>query len=88
MNKNFIIKNLFYFFLIFIKIIKGKEMFGHSILHLFQLQKGYINLNHGSYGSTPIEIIQEKRKWEDVMENNPDYWFRYQLYQEIIQEKH
>lgn len=75
MNKNFIIKNLFYFFLIFIKIIKGKEMFGHSILHLFQLQKGffffkknnylykgYINLNHGSYGSTPIEIIQEKRK--------------------------
>ena len=37
----------------------------------------YTNLNHGSYGATPIPVVKALRKWQEVMEHNPDRWFRF-----------
>ena len=40
-------------------------------------ERNYTNLNHGSYGATPLPVLQAERKWQDVMERNPDQWFRF-----------
>jgi selenocysteine lyase/cysteine desulfurase len=59
----------------------GKEMKEK----VFLLDKGYTNLNHGSFGAVPREIIVARREFEDECESNPDKWI-YGGYQKYIWE--
>eukprot|EP01114_Cavostelium_apophysatum_P024156 TRINITY_DN937_c0_g1_i1.p1 TRINITY_DN937_c0_g1~~TRINITY_DN937_c0_g1_i1.p1 ORF type:complete len:431 (+),score=61.55 TRINITY_DN937_c0_g1_i1:50-1342(+) len=52
--------------------------FGHGMLELFQMGN-FTNLNFGSFGSSPRDVIAVSRNWEDQMELNTDLWFRYNL---------
>ena len=47
------------------------------------LEKGYVNLNHGSFGATPRSVIEGEHRWEAQMELNPDRWFRGEVYEEV-----
>jgi selenocysteine lyase/cysteine desulfurase len=51
--------------------------FGHGLLDHWQMAKGYVNLNHGSYGATPKAVTAGLRRHYDEQEMLPDYWFRY-----------
>ena len=61
----------------------AKASFGHVLLPLFMLEKGYVNLNHGSFGATPRSVIEGEHRWEAQMELNPDRWFRGKVYEEV-----
>ena len=37
----------------------------------WQLDKQCVFLNHGSFGATPIAILDEQRKWQDLLEAEP-----------------
>ena len=53
------------------------ENFGSkSKLELFNLNPETTFTNHGSYGSVPKEILQEKINLQYEMESCPDKWFR------------
>lgn len=53
------------------------ENFGlKSKLELFNLSPEITFTNHGSYGSVPKEILQEKINLQYEMESCPDKWFR------------
>jgi selenocysteine lyase/cysteine desulfurase len=56
----------------------GKEMKEK----VFNLDKGYLFLNHGSFGAPPREVIKARREFEDECESNADKWFMggYQKY--------
>jgi len=63
--------------LTFRSLLASPAVLGHSLLPLFALERNYTNLNHGSYGATPLPVLQAEREWQDVMERNPDQWFRF-----------
>ncbi len=41
----------------------------------WQLDENIIFLNHGSFGATPSLVIEEQRKWQDLMEKDPVKFF-------------
>jgi hypothetical protein len=51
--------------------------FGHGMLTEFALEAGYVNLNHGSYGSTPRSVTAEAAAWTSICEANPDKFYRF-----------
>jgi hypothetical protein len=54
----------------------SSQQFGHSLLPQFGFRPGYINLNHGSYGSAPRAVTANQTAWIRQCEENPDGWFR------------
>lgn len=44
---------------------------GFPIRSPWGLEDGMIFLNHGSYGATPTQLLQEQRGWQDRMERQP-----------------
>ncbi|CAJ1354808.1 unnamed protein product, partial [Effrenium voratum] len=56
---------------------EGFEPFGHGLRRYFLLDSNYTNLNHGSYGATPVPVLDAERQWQNLMERNPDHWFRF-----------
>ena len=42
----------------------------------FKLRKDIHFLNHGSYGACPKVILDEQRKWIDLLEEQPVLFFR------------
>ncbi|KAF8647322.1 hypothetical protein AX16_006784 [Volvariella volvacea WC 439] len=50
--------------------------FGHSMLRFFALDPGYINLNHGSFGSLPLPVQAANLSISAQIELNPDYFSR------------
>jgi len=60
--------------------------FGHQMKEkIFLLSPGFNNLNFGSFGAPPREVLEAKRKYEDECEAEPDKWFRGQ-YQRYLKE--
>ena len=57
--------------------------FGHNVLQYFALNKSYINLNHGSYGATSLSVLKAAESYEMAMEQRPDEWFRYVIYDKM-----
>lgn len=53
--------------------------FGHGMLPYFCFEKGYINLNNGSYGSVPKPVVEACRKIQDTIESRPDHFMRIEL---------
>ncbi|KAJ7045044.1 PLP-dependent transferase [Mycena alexandri] len=54
--------------------------FGHAMLEYFPFDAGYINLNHGSYGSLPIPVVDACKIMDGEAESNPDRWIRFTYY--------
>jgi selenocysteine lyase/cysteine desulfurase len=74
------------FFLLFIGILLQlinaniNNNFGHKLRDNFILDPNYINLNHGSYGATPKDVLTEQSSYRTTTEGNPDKFFRYTLF--------
>ncbi|KAF9243518.1 pyridoxal phosphate-dependent transferase [Melanogaster broomeanus] len=50
--------------------------FGHDMLKLFGFAPGYVNLNHGSFGSVSLPVRAVCDKLADEVESNPDKFMR------------
>ncbi|KAJ3537672.1 hypothetical protein NM688_g6644 [Phlebia brevispora] len=50
--------------------------FGHAIKKFWAFEKGYVNVNHGSYGSLPLPVLAECSKLSLLSEQNPDRFHR------------
>lgn len=50
--------------------------FGYSMLSQFAFEENYINLNNGSYGSPPREVLKEYSRIMEIVESNPDKFHR------------
>ncbi|WVQ77138.1 hypothetical protein IAR50_006821 [Cryptococcus sp. DSM 104548] len=55
---------------------EGYEDFGHNLLKQWAFSEGYVNLNHGSYGSPPLPVISASNKLSSQIESNPDKFMR------------
>lgn len=44
--------------------------------HLFLLDQNTVFLNHGSFGATPLVLLEEQGRWQRRMEENPAMFFR------------
>ncbi|KAI0028988.1 PLP-dependent transferase [Vararia minispora EC-137] len=53
--------------------------FGHEMLKYFCFEEGYVNLNHGSYGSLPVPVFDYCTKVARSIEANPDKFVRIAL---------
>ncbi|ORY28005.1 pyridoxal phosphate-dependent transferase [Naematelia encephala] len=58
------------------KIMDGYPEFGHGMLKYWKFAPGYVNMNHGSYGSPPRPVIEAMHKLSDQIESNPDLFMR------------
>ncbi|KAJ7601323.1 pyridoxal phosphate-dependent transferase [Mycena rosella] len=56
---------------------KTPPEFGHAMLQYFAFDPGYTNLNHGSYGSLPLPVIEACRAMDSEAESSPDRWIRF-----------
>ncbi|KAJ7069041.1 PLP-dependent transferase [Mycena belliarum] len=56
---------------------KTPPKFGHAMLQYFAFNPAYTNINHGSYGSSPIPVIEACRALDSEAESNPDRWMRF-----------
>ncbi|CAD0114543.1 unnamed protein product, partial [Aureobasidium uvarum] len=59
----------------------GKEAAEH-----FAFEEGYINLNHGSYGTHPIEVRSAHRRYQERAEARPDTFVRYEFRTHLLNE--
>ncbi|KAM3524960.1 hypothetical protein NHJ13051_004261 [Beauveria bassiana] len=51
--------------------------FGGELKKLFPQAESWVNLNHGSYGTMPLEIREKFRAYQDLSEAAPDKFIRY-----------
>ncbi|KAF7793726.1 hypothetical protein EIP86_004842 [Pleurotus ostreatoroseus] len=54
--------------------------FGHAMHEFFEFDPGYINLNHGSFGSLPTPVHRACTVLSDKIEANPDKFIRLEYY--------
>ncbi|KAG9665233.1 PLP-dependent transferase, partial [Aureobasidium melanogenum] len=59
---------------------------GQEAATRFAFDEGYINLNHGSYGTHPIEVRSVHRKYQERAEARPDTFVRYELRTHLLDE--
>ncbi|KAI4853311.1 PLP-dependent transferase [Aureobasidium sp. EXF-8845] len=52
---------------------------GEEAAKHFAFDKGYINLNHGSYGTYPLEVRSVLRRYQERAEARPDTFVRYEF---------
>ncbi|KAM6497476.1 Pyridoxal phosphate-dependent transferase [Amanita muscaria] len=58
--------------------------FGHDLLKHFAIDPDYINLNHGSYGSTPLVVLKAAQDLLLEIESNPDLFHRLTMSPRVI----
>eukprot|EP00092_Neocalanus_flemingeri_P028528 GFUD01030980.1.p1 GENE.GFUD01030980.1~~GFUD01030980.1.p1 ORF type:complete len:400 (+),score=104.55 GFUD01030980.1:98-1297(+) len=49
---------------------------GSGVRHLFMLEKGTAFTNHGSYGTVPRQVMEERFSLLRMMDSHPDKWYR------------
>ncbi|KAH8744948.1 aminotransferase family protein-like protein [Hyaloscypha finlandica] len=65
---------------------KPSVPFGHAMRDVhFSFDKGYLPLNHGSFGTFPKVVRDRQRELQDLMEARPDTYLRY-TYLELLEE--
>jgi hypothetical protein len=64
---------------------KVETEFGHPQLNNFLIDPSYLNLNHGSFGTTPLYVLEKQHQYILQQEARPDIWFR-DTYKTLIQE--
>ncbi|OAL72432.1 hypothetical protein A7D00_3432 [Trichophyton violaceum] len=52
---------------------------GNSLLKEFPIDRTFRNLNHGSFGTYPIAILNKFRELQDKFEASPDRFLRFEL---------
>ncbi|KAI0065100.1 PLP-dependent transferase [Artomyces pyxidatus] len=52
--------------------------FGHAMLEYFSFTPGYVNLNHGSFGSVPLPVTTESQEISRGIESCPDKFMQLQ----------
>ncbi|KAJ7455931.1 pyridoxal phosphate-dependent transferase [Mycena galericulata] len=62
--------------------------FGHAMLKYFAFDTGYTNLNHGSYGSLPLPVIEACKLLDSEAESNPDRWIRFTYLPRLTSVRH
>ena len=55
------------------------QIFGENARKHFYLEDGTAFTNHGSYGTVPVKVMQERFRLLQLIENHPDRWFRSSL---------
>ena len=60
-------------------LVQSVHSFGPSLLPLFSLDPSYLNINHGSYGSSPRYVHDKLGHYQLLAERNPDRWFRLEV---------
>ena len=55
-----------------------------ALAHHWTLDPTCIFLNHGSFGASPKFIIDEQRKWQDILENEPVRFFEETLHDVML----
>lgn len=56
------------------------QAFGKHLLKEFSMDESFINVNFGSYGSPPSQVREAFRKYQDLMDKNPEKWIRYEIF--------
>ncbi|KLT45811.1 PLP-dependent transferase, partial [Cutaneotrichosporon oleaginosum] len=56
--------------------VDGFPDFGHNMKQYWPFAKSYVNMNHGSYGSPPLCVIEAKEKLSRQMDARIDTWMR------------
>ena len=51
----------------------------------WNLDENTVFLNHGSFGATPSAITEEQRRWQDLLENEPVYFYMEGVLEPLIQ---
>ncbi|KAF8604139.1 PLP-dependent transferase [Ceratobasidium sp. AG-I] len=64
--------------------LKPDYTFGHPMLQYFMFDKGYINLNHGSYGSVPRQVFDKCIEINKRSEGRPDSFHRREYQDELL----
>ncbi|KEP51178.1 aminotransferase [Rhizoctonia solani 123E] len=64
--------------------LKPDYTFGHNMLQYFMFDKGYINLNHGSYGSLPRSVFDKCVELSKRIEGRPDSFHRREYQSELL----
>lgn len=49
--------------------------FGKNLLSDFIMEPNIRNINHGSFGSCPKQVMQAKRAFEEKMDAHTDRWY-------------
>jgi len=65
------------------KLSKDFPNFGKNILQEFYLDRNYTNVNHGSYGCSPISVMESYQKHQKQIEFNPEKKLRFESFDEI-----
>ena len=55
-----------------------------ALAHHWTLDPTCVFLNHGSFGASPKFIIDEQRKWQDILENEPVRFFEETLHDVML----
>ncbi|KAG8704522.1 hypothetical protein FRC08_002188 [Ceratobasidium sp. 394] len=64
-------------------VLKPDYTFGHPMLKHFMFDEGYINLNHGSYGSLPRPVYEKCLEITKRSEGRPDSFHRREYQAEL-----
>jgi len=66
-----------------IKLSKDFPNFGKNILQEFYLDRNYTNVNHGSFGCSPISVMESYQRYQIQIEFNPEKTLRYESFDKI-----
>ncbi|CAE7095508.1 unnamed protein product [Rhizoctonia solani] len=64
--------------------LKPDYTFGHNMLNHFMFDEGYINLNHGSYGSIPRMVFDKCVELGTRIEGRPDSFHRREYQSQLL----
>ena len=53
-----------------------EQQLGSGVRHLFLLEEGTAFTNHGSYGTVPNKVMEERFRLLSLMDSHPDKWYR------------
>jgi isopenicillin-N epimerase len=52
---------------------------GASLRPLWGIESDFITVNHGSFGATPLRVLEAQSRWRDLMERQPTRFMRRDL---------
>ena len=65
----------------------NQTKFGKHLRPLFFIGNDFINVNNGSFGTPPREIVQKQREVQELFESNPDKFIRFEMTDKINESK-
>ncbi|KAL0481057.1 hypothetical protein AKO1_012845 [Acrasis kona] len=69
--------------IIVVAFTMAEPQFGHQMRKHFLMKEDLVNLNAAAFGTMCRPAYESQRKYVDIMESNPNIWFR-GVYQEPL----